>query len=166
MHSRIAALHKIDTLKSDADAFKIESRKIAASAASRETKVINPHESIAGSKGKITITNYLGGEYHLTVDEIWFIDDNTIQLVEAKHTTDPHQLITSINDIKDALVKMILFTNLENVRVMGKTHQHQSIMKLTSSNPFSPDWLSPSKQRLYQLLQEEARINGFQIIHQ
>lgn len=111
IHSRTAALQKIDILKSDADTFKIESRKIAAFAASRETKVINPHESIAGNKGRITITNYLGGEYHLTVDEVWFIDDNTIQLVEAKHTTDPRQLITSANDIKDALVKMILFIN-------------------------------------------------------
>ncbi len=166
MHSYTTALQKIETLKKDADTFKQESRKIAASAASRETNVINPHEKIAGTKGRITITNYLGGEYHLTVDEVWFIDNDTLLLVEAKHTTDPHQLITSANDIKDALVKMILFTNLENIRIMNRMYQHRAIMKLTASNQFSPDLLAPSKRRLYQALQEEARINGFQIIHQ
>lgn len=165
MHAYATALQKIETLKTDAETFKKESRKMAASAASRETNVINPLENIAGNKARITITNYLGGEYHLTVDEVWFVDEDTIQLVEAKHTTDPRQLITSANDIKDALVKMILFTNLENIRIMGKMYQHQSIMKLTTSNAFSPSLLSPSKLRLYQALQEEARINGFQIIH-
>ncbi|MEM4137567.1 MAG: hypothetical protein QXF48_02750 [Candidatus Anstonellaceae archaeon] len=51
----------------------------------RESITIQTKENIAGSKGRIKITNYLGGNYYFTVDEIE-LQENKIYLIEAKHT--------------------------------------------------------------------------------
>lgn len=47
------------------------SREKAAKAQDREIKVVQPKESLNTlTKAKITITNYLGGEYFFTVDKV------------------------------------------------------------------------------------------------
>ena len=62
----------------------------------------------------ITITNYLGGHYFFTADEVE-IHGKDIYLIDAKHTkTDK---LPALEDIKDALLKMTLFTNLEDVKL-------------------------------------------------
>ncbi|MBE0410558.1 MAG: hypothetical protein IBX69_12590 [Anaerolineales bacterium] len=163
MHSFKNAERKVSILQKEAESFKKRSRELAAAAASREVHVINPSEKLSGKKGRITITNYVGGEYHLTVDEVWFKDENTLQLVEGKHTSS--NLFPSISDIKDGFVKMILFTNLENVMIANKFYQHESVMKLTSSLNFDIQKFSKRQMELYRDIQEEARINNFKIFH-
>lgn len=166
MHSFGAAKKRIEEISKSTEDFKSISRKNATMAANREILTSHLAESTTGNKPTITITNYVGGEYHLTVDEV-HIDEkkNLINLVEAKNTTSPNKLITSESDIKDAIFKMIIFTNLEEVRVDGDLYQHKSSVKFTSDKGFLFDKLSEKGKVEYKKLMNEAKINNFSIIH-
>lgn len=112
-------------------AFKDMSRQRAQDAQSREFITVQPKEALSTlTKATITISNYLGGVYYFTTDEIK-IDDKDIYLIEAKHTRTT--LLPSIADIKDGLLKMMLYTNLEEVKVDGVQYNPIPVMKLTST---------------------------------
>lgn len=166
MHSEEEARSVIRTLGESIGSFTNRSRALASSAAQREVQVTQPRENVAGEKAKIVITNYLGGEYHLTVDECRFKNRHTVQLIEAKHTTSAHKRLPSLADIKDALLKMILFTNLENVTIAKTPYQHEALIKLTSLLPFDKARLTPREGAQYEALLREAKQNGFAIIHE
>jgi hypothetical protein len=107
------------------------SRQKAKDAQSREFVTIQPKEVLETlTKAKITITNYLGGQYFLTVDEIQ-IDKKDVYLIEGKHSKS--SLLPSKSDIKDGLLKMILYTNLKNTEVNGKAKNAKPVLLLTSS---------------------------------
>lgn len=110
--------------------FMESSRLKAQSAQMREFLTIQPKEALAThTKAKITISNYLGGMYYFTVDEIVLKNENLF-LIESKHSKSGK--LPSIGDIKDGLLKMMLYSNLENVTIDNKTVQCFSILKLTS----------------------------------
>lgn len=106
------------------------------------------------------LSNYLDGYYYLTVDEAE-TKDNVIDLVETKHTSKGK--IPSIDDIKDGLVKMHLFTNLKEVKIGSNEYHPNPILKLSVAGGFSKDKLNPKQIKLCRLLEEEANTNGFQI---
>ncbi|ANI90519.1 hypothetical protein A9P82_15215 [Arachidicoccus ginsenosidimutans] len=107
------------------------SRKKAKQAQFREFVTQQPKESLSTlSKAKITITNYLGGQYFFTVDEI-LIDENTVYLIEGKHSK--NAILPSKGDIKDGLLKMILYSNLSDVTASGKLMNSVAVLSLTSS---------------------------------
>ncbi len=107
------------------------SRVKAKRAQSSEFQTIQPKEALSTkTKAKITISNYLGGMYYLTVDEIDY-NKNTVCLIECKHTSS--SLIPSRGSIKDGLLKMVLFSNLQNLKVDNKKFNYKPILKLTSS---------------------------------
>lgn len=138
-----------------------KSREYAAKAQTRETLTTQPKESVDGTKGKITIENYLGGEYYFTVDETEHKGDNLL-LIEAKHSKTENKL-PSKDDIKDGLIKMILYSNLESVTCNGKKTKAFPFLKLTNSNGnFSK--LSAKEITTLDLLKKEAATNKFQII--
>ncbi len=119
-----------DKIQIDTSIFKDFSREKAAQAQAREFVTLQPKESLSTlSKAKITITNYLGGQYFLTVDEVC-IKENTIQLIEGKHSST--SLLPSKGDIKDGLLKMALYSNLEGISVDEKCMSHISTLSLTS----------------------------------
>ena len=106
------------------------SRTKAKAAQNREMQTIQPKELLSSStKASITITNYLGGEYYFTVDEI-SIKNNKCFLIEAKHSK--HSLLPNITDIKDGLLKIILYTNLKDVMIKNIAYKPIPIIKLTS----------------------------------
>ena len=106
------------------------SREKAEKAQSREMLTTQPKESLSTlTKAKITITNYLGGQYFFTVDEI-LIENDTVYLIESKHSK--NSILPSKGDIKDGLLKMILYSNLCEVEVDGKPMKSKAILKLTS----------------------------------
>lgn len=120
-----------DKISKEVSAFMIFSREKAKNAQNREMQTIQPKEALSTlTKAKITITNYLGGHYFLTVDEIDF-DGNSVSLIEAKHTK--NALLPSKSDIKDGLLKMILYANLSEVRIEEKAYFHKPILELTST---------------------------------
>ncbi len=164
MHSSKYAEKRIKKLLEGKEIFMNLSRKLAQEAQSREIVTIQPKELVSGEKASLTIKNYLGGYYYFTVDEVR-IEDDKIFLIEAKHTK--KAILPSINDIKEGLVRMILFTNLEDVTVDGKQYIPKPVLKLTSSKTFDINNLSKQRKNridlLINLLNEEAKANNFEI---
>jgi len=130
MHSFEGIDKRIEFLKDNARAFKEYSRSLAASAQDRELQTTQPKESVIEEKAKITIWNYLGGLYYLTVDEA-VIKKGRLFLIEKKHSK--NTLFPSMNDIKDGIIKMILFSNLAETKIGSKSFNHLSVLGLTSS---------------------------------
>lgn len=120
-----------EKIGADVSLFMAFSRGKAEKAQAREFVTFQPKESLASiSKAKITITNYLGGQYFLTVDEIVLTDDKVF-LIEGKHSKSA--IVPSKGDIKDGLLKMILYSNLSEVAVDGKPLKSEAVLSLTSS---------------------------------
>lgn len=107
------------------------SRGKAAKAQSRELLTVQPKESLSTlTKAKVTITNYLGGQYFFTVDEVK-ITKEKLSLIEGKHSV--NAVLPSKGDIKDGLLKMILYCNLSDTKVNGKKISCEPILELTST---------------------------------
>ncbi len=108
------------------------SRAKAKSAQKSEVKTTHKLESLnLFTKSSIIIKNYLGGEYYFTVDEVE-IKDNEIMLIETKNTT--KSLLPSLGDIKDGLIKMVLYSNFKEIYVNNKKFNFKAILRLTSNN--------------------------------
>jgi hypothetical protein len=159
----------------DVSLFMAFSRGKAEKAQSREFVTFQPKESLATlSKAKVTIANYLGGQYFLTVDEVLLTEDK-ILLIEGKHSK--NAILPSKGDIKDGLLKMILYSNLSEVAVDGKALKSEAVLSLTSaklkgaidnysgeetiSNFVAENNLSSSHQTLIETVIAEARENNF-----
>ena len=154
------------------------SREKARAAQTREIATIQPKESLTSiTKAKITITNYLGGEYYFTVDETKK-RQNCIYLIEDKHSK--ADLLPSDSDIKDGLLKMILYSNLCNVCYNGTKTPHRAVLRLTSTKLigeitsessksdierfFTTNSINTRNQKRINLLFEEANINNFIVL--
>ncbi|MEM0465269.1 MAG: hypothetical protein QXW97_01045 [Candidatus Pacearchaeota archaeon] len=161
MHSKKSAEKRILELKKGKEAFMKLSRNLAEMAQKRESATIQPKEHLDGIKGTITITNYLGGNYYFTSDEVE-LHDNHVYLIDAKHTKDDK--LPALGDIKDGLLKMILFTNLEDVKINNKKFTPVPILKLTSADTFKLENLNKSQKEILENLEKEARTNNFKIL--
>ena len=154
------------------------SRRKSQNAQGREFQTLQPKEALSSdTKGKVTITNALFGKYFFTVDETR-LEPKTVYLIEAKHSQ--RSKLPSENDIKDGLVKMMLYTNLRNVKVGAKPFDYKVMIRLTSSKlngsitssinnedftKFCSDNFIDSKQKEFlNKLFQEARENNFTII--
>jgi hypothetical protein len=159
----------------DVSLFMEFSRDKAEKAQAREFVTLQPKESLSSlSKAKVTITNYLGGKYFLTVDEILLTND-TVSLIEGKHSKDA--ILPAKSDIKDGLLKMILYSNLLNVTLNGNSVKSEAILCLTaaklqgaiSSNDtkaehtsfFTINKFSKKQITLIETVIAEAQENGF-----
>ncbi len=129
MHSIEGIDKRIEVLKESANAFKNLSRSLALNAQSREFQTTQPKENIIGEKAKIIIKNYLGGLYYLTVDEV-IIKNDKLLLIEKKHSK--NSLFPSTADIKDGIVKMMLFINLAETKIANRLVNHIPVLGLTS----------------------------------
>jgi len=160
MHLKSGGESKIKRLLGDKKEFMEHSRFLAKSAQKREGGITQPHENVDGSKCTLTITNYLKGVYFFTCDECKIVG-NTISLTEAKHTTKSG--LPSLSDIKDGILKMILFTNLKEVLVNEKVYAVKPILKLTTAKGFNLKKFKKDKSKYVQSLINEAKKNNFMI---
>lgn len=159
----------------DVSLFMEFSREKAQKAQFREYQTLQPKESLSTlSKAKITIKNYLGGKYFLTVDEV-LLENNSIYLIEGKHSR--NNLLPSKGDIKDGLLKMILFSNLSSVFVDNEQKKCKAKLSLTSEKIiglitsektdneiesfFNSNRLSSKQKKLVNTIINEARENNF-----
>jgi len=166
--------------KEDVNSFMTVSRKKAKEAQAREFKTMQPKEFLRTlTKATITIKNYLGGLYFLTTDEI-LIKKQTVYLMECKHTK--KSLIPSKGDIKDGLLKMILYCNLGKIIIDGKDYKAIPVLNLTSSrlkgkiSSFENQSIvdkfllenkfNPKQKKFVEELFSEAKINNFKVILQ
>jgi len=161
MHSQRSAEQRINELLKGKEEFMSLSRSLAEKAQRRERLTIQPKENLSGTKTIITIQNYLGGFYYFTADEVE-IKENDIFLIEGKHSKT--NSLPSLEDIKDGLFKMILFTNLEDVRGDGEKYKPIAVLKLTGKNHLNENQLFSSQKKILELLREEARVNNFQVM--
>ena len=119
-----------EKIDKDVDIFMTFSRQKAKDAQAREFVTFQPKEAlITATKAKVTITNYLGGQYFFTVDEVK-IEGNKLYLIEGKHTK--NGLLPSKSDVKDGLLKMILYSNLSEVFIENP-YQTFPVLELTST---------------------------------
>lgn len=131
LHSIFGIDNFKEKIGQDVELFMEFSRGKAKKAQAREFVTQQPKESLSTlSKAKITITNYLGGQYFFTVDEI-LIDKNSVFLIEGKHSKSTN--LPSKVDIKDGLLKMILYSNLTSVTANKKKITNVAVLSLTSS---------------------------------
>jgi hypothetical protein len=161
MHSRQTAEKRIIELLKGKDEFMKLSRMLAEKAQRRERLTIQPKEHLSGTKAIITIKNYLGGYYYFTSDEAK-IKGNDVFLIEGKHSK--NSSLPSLEDIKDGLLKMILFTNLEDVKIDSKEYNPVPVLKLTTEGGFKSSQINNSQKNVLSLLSKEAKRNGFQVL--
>jgi hypothetical protein len=160
MHSMVSAEKRINKLVESKKAFMHLSRELAKKAQMRESVTIHPKEYLNGSKSVITIKNFLGGKYYFTADDV-FIKGRNIYLVEGKHTK--NSILPSLEDIKDGLIKMVLFSNLEKAKVNNRDYIVVPILRLTSDLDFSLDALNKSQLNTLRLLKKESEENHFKV---
>jgi len=160
LHSLESAKKRIEEIYKNKENFIQSSRLYAREAQIRESKTKQPKENIKGMKAKITIKNYLGGLYYFTCDEIE-IYNNKVYLIEAKHSS--RSVLPSEEDIKDGLIKMVLYSNLENVFINKKEFKFIPVLKLTTKKRFNENKLTKQKLKFWKLLKREAKTNKFKI---
>ncbi|MBM3898066.1 MAG: hypothetical protein FJ358_06050 [Thaumarchaeota archaeon] len=159
MHSAESARKRISELVKGRDVFLPLSRELAEKAQNREVVTVQPKEKLSGVKASITIKNYLGGNYFFTVDEARR-ENGKILLIEGKHTKTSH--LPSLEDIKDGLLRMILYTNLRNVKVDSEQAIPIPVLLLTTGSDLKSEDLK--KEKVFQHLRDEARSNRFQVM--
>jgi VWFA-related protein len=158
--------------------FREFSRQKAQSAQNREFQMIQPNEALAtDTKARITISDADGGKYFFTCDETKF-ENNTIYLIEAKHSS--RAKMPSPSDIKDGLLKMMLYSNLKNVRLGDRKVSSRAAVRLTSNrlegsissesdakdleNFLQTNRFNTNQRGFIKKLFEEARENNFVVI--
>ncbi len=172
------ALNQLIKLAENPNSFAQFSRSKSQKGQSRELQSIQPKEALStDTKGGVTITNLGGGKYFFTCDETR-VEGKTLFLIEDKHSQ--RTVLPSENDIKDGLLKMMVYTNLKNVRVGKNPVAEKAVLRLTSSKLiglinsdmsdenatkfFQANSLSVSQVKLIKKLFEEARTNKFTIV--
>lgn len=160
MHSVESVKKRIEKIIEGKDTFMNLSRKLAQQAQQRESITVQPKEDLDGTKSMITIINYLGGYYYFTADEIK-MNGNDIYLVEGKHSST--SVLPSEEDIKDGLIKMILFTNLEDVSADDKIYNAIPVLKLSSGIGYDFNKLSLRQKELINNLKKESSENNFKL---
>jgi hypothetical protein len=112
----------------------------------------------------------------LTVDEVEIKNDN-LYLIESKHSR--NSILPSRSDIKDGLLKMILYSNLTKVEINGIAYISQAVLKLTSpkiigqissvssneelNNFISQNRISSASKQFIINLLDESRTNDFTV---
>ena len=165
------------SIQDDVNAFMESSRRKAEQAQSREIRTTHIGEYLETiTKASITITNYIGGKYFFTVDEVTDYGEY-ILLTEAKNTDE--FLLPKSGDIKDGLLKMMLYQNLDHVYRNEERRLHKASLKLTSpyikgnirstspetlvQNFLSLNSFSRSDKQLIQQVFNEANSNHFMV---
>ncbi|MBI2574481.1 hypothetical protein HYV82_01195 [Candidatus Woesearchaeota archaeon] len=160
MQSKEYAEKRIGELLKGKEVFMNLSRKLAQKAQLRESMTVQPKEMLTGMKATLTIVNYLGGNYYFTADEAE-VNKDELSLIEGKHSEGDK--LPSVLDVKDGLLKMILFTNLEDVRIGKETYRPIPILKLTTGKGFDINKLNKAAKQFLDLLKKEAEANRFRV---
>lgn len=135
LHSTAKHLEVLQKFQSDGrfnlEIFKRSTLLNSQAAANREIMTTHTLEYLEdGAKGLFTISNYLGGEYHLTADEVYREDDLVI-IQESKNSS--RGKLPSEDDIKDGLFKLILFANLETLFLGNEQVSFTTRLKITGN---------------------------------
>ena len=149
MHSRKNDIKKLNLFK-EGDNFSLkkfvfDGLKMSKHAANREIKTNHKMEIVSKKTFKevLHIENFLGGEYFLTVDEM-FIRNDILILRESKNSK--NSFLPSFGEIKDALFKIMLFKNIKIIKIEKKTIKHNCEIILYGNNKLSLDLPTSNKK--------------------
>ncbi|MBE9237716.1 hypothetical protein IQ227_17195 [Anabaena aphanizomenioides LEGE 00250] len=132
VHSRLGMDNYLQKITNEFEEFKNISLKNSHNASKREAMTSHQLEYLAdGLKATFSIKNYLGGIYYLTPDEIFFDNDMCI-IQESKNSS--KDSFPKLSDIQDGLFKLILFSNLDSLKLDGKPVNFVTRLKLTGKN--------------------------------
>jgi hypothetical protein len=132
VHSRLGMDNFLQKITNEFAEFKNISLKNSHNASKREAMTSHQLEYLAdGLKASFSIENYLGGIYYLTPDEIFFDNDMCI-IQESKNSS--KDSFPKLSDIQDGLFKLILFSNLDSLKLDGKPVNFVTRLKLTGKN--------------------------------
>ena len=154
------------------------SRGKSQKAQNREFNTLQPKEALAtDTKGKVTITNALYGKYFFTVDETRVAPPDVF-LIEAKHSQ--RGKLPNKNDIKDGLIKMMIYTNLRDGRIGKTAAKIKAQIRLTGKllkgsvnseaaendleNFLTENVFTAAEKKFIKTLFQEARENNFVVI--
>ncbi len=135
IHSSQIARKTLKKIQEDFEEFKNISHKASQSASKREALVSHELEYLVdGKKSTFSITNYLGGVYYLTPDEVIDeIDKNNRYIIqESKNTSESN--FPKLPDIQDGLFKLILFSNIHELKLNDQIVNFVTKLKLTGKN--------------------------------
>ncbi len=130
LHNLQGIDQRISEMLTDIENFKNRSRRGAQAAQAREGNTLHVREVTREDKALLTIKNFIGGYYYWTADEA-VVKGDAVIIAEKKHST--QDKLPRRGDIKDALVKMILFANLTRAYVAGKEYRPVPAIGLTSA---------------------------------
>jgi hypothetical protein len=129
VHDYASARRYLDTIVADFEQFKQISLRSSQQASLREVATTHLHEYLAdGAKATFHIENYLGGVYYLTADEVMF-QDGQWMIQESKHST--RKALPDLSDIQDGLFKLIVYSNLSELKLGSVQVPFSVRLKLT-----------------------------------
>lgn len=130
----------------DLDKFRELTLKASERSAHAEQQTVHRAEHLTEGtvKATINIRNNLGGEYHLTCDEVIWLSESSILIQESKNTSGA---LPSCSDIKDGLFKLLLFSHIKELYLLKETGdkirlQFETRLRLTgkfSGSLYLPD---------------------------
>ena len=131
IHNRQTQEQYLATVMREFTNFRDISLRGSKSASLRETMTDHQLEYLAdGTKATFEITNYLGGTYYLTADEVVYDEtDDEFIIQESKNSS--KGFLPSLSDIKDGLFKLILYSNLHYLKLDSKSVNFKTRLKLT-----------------------------------
>ena len=114
------------------------------------------------------------GYYFFTIDDV-LQKDNLLYLIESKHSKD--SILPSSDDIKDGLLKLMLYNNLCEVWHEGKKCDFKVVLRLTSyklkqnftlpnenlESFYALHILNNKQKEMLEALNLESKLNNFQI---
>ena len=111
------------------DRFKEVTNITSKGAQKREILTTHQLESLGrGVKARINISNYLGGLYYLTCDEV-YTEGGKLIIQESKNSS--KDFLPDKSSIKDGLFKLMLFTNLAELKFNEVPVEFTTRLKLT-----------------------------------
>ncbi len=156
MHDRKAQEKYLEKVKANFDDFKNLSLSGSKNASIREAAVVHHNEHLSdGSKVRLNIRNYLGGVYYLTADEVIKEGDRYV-IQESKNSTKGS--LPSLDDIKDGLFKIALFSNIDALLLDGQKVDFIVRLKLTGKDIYGTLFMPCSSCELDRFITEN-RLN-------
>jgi len=132
IHSQKKIEEYLQKITNDFEEFKNISLRGSLSASNREIATSHKFEYLnTGIKASLYIENYLGGIYHLTIDEVMY-EEGIYILQESKNST--KKSLPEISDIQDGLFKLILYSNIDSLFLNGEKVEFITRLKLTGKN--------------------------------
>jgi hypothetical protein len=156
MHDRKAQEEYLEKVRANFEDFKNFSLSGSKNASTREVTVVHRYEYLSdGSKARFNVRNYLGGVYYLTADEVIKEGDRYV-IQESKNSTKGP--FPSLDDIKDGLFKLALFSNIDVLLLGDQEINFTARLKLTGRDVYGTLSMPCSSCELDQFIAEN-RLN-------